>query len=43
MAISDDYHQIEIQLRYLTMEEGGRQSGVFSGYRTTIASNVLVK
>lgn len=33
MTFSDDYHQIETQIRYLTPEEGGRQSGVFSGYR----------
>lgn len=26
-------HEIEAEIRYLTTEEGGRNSGVFSGYR----------
>jgi translation elongation factor EF-Tu-like GTPase len=28
-----DYHVIEARIRYLTREEGGRASGVASGYR----------
>lgn len=28
-----EYHEIEAEIRYLTTEEGGRRSGVFSGYR----------
>lgn len=26
-------HEIEAEIRYLTTEEGGRRTGVFSGYR----------
>jgi len=26
-------HEIEVEIRYLTTEEGGRLTGVFSGYR----------
>ncbi|WP_417381543.1 elongation factor Tu [Gimesia sp.] len=26
-------HEIEVEVRYLTTAEGGRQNGVFSGYR----------
>lgn len=33
MRYSDDEHQIETEIRYLTTEEGGRQTGVCSGYR----------
>ena len=32
-AMSQVYHQIEAEIRYLTAEEGGRRSGLFSGYR----------
>jgi translation elongation factor EF-Tu-like GTPase len=28
-----DWHVIEAKIRYLTPSEGGRQTGVFSGYR----------
>lgn len=28
-----DFHEIEANIRYLTTEEGGRQSGVASDYR----------
>lgn len=31
--MSTDYHQVEAEIRYLTASEGGRNSGVFSGYR----------
>lgn len=31
--MSADFHEIEAEIRYLTTEEGGRRSGVFSGYR----------
>ncbi|MEK6233884.1 MAG: hypothetical protein N2C14_04150, partial [Planctomycetales bacterium] len=31
--MSDGYHEIEVEIRYLTSEEGGRKSGVSSGYR----------
>lgn len=27
------YHEIEAEIRYLTTAEGGRQSGILSGYR----------
>jgi len=33
MSISDDYHEIEAEIRYLPPAEGGRQTGVFSDYR----------
>lgn len=28
-----DFREIEAEIRYLTTEEGGRNSGVLSGYR----------
>ena len=28
-----DFHEIEAEIRYLTTEEGGRRTGVSSGYR----------
>ena len=31
--MSAGFHEIETEIRYLTTEEGGRTSGVFSGYR----------
>ena len=31
--MSAGLHEIEAELRYLTTEEGGRKTGVFSGYR----------
>ncbi|HAH45422.1 hypothetical protein [Gimesia sp.] len=27
------FREIEVEIRYLTTEEGGRQNGVFNGYR----------
>ena len=33
MLMNADYHEIEAEIRYLTTEEGGRKTGVFSGYR----------
>jgi elongation factor Tu len=33
MPSSSDYHEIETEIRYLTTAEGGRQTGVASGYR----------
>ena len=31
--MSTDYHEIEAEIRYLTTEEGGRRTGICSGYR----------
>lgn len=31
--MSTGFHEIETEIRYLTTEEGGRRTGVFSGYR----------
>ncbi len=31
--MSADYHETEAEIRYLTTEEGGRRTGVKSGYR----------
>lgn len=31
--IETDYHEIEVDVTYLTTERGGRRSSVFSGYR----------
>ncbi|QDV29142.1 Elongation factor Tu [Planctopirus ephydatiae] len=31
--MSTRLHEIEVEIRYLTTEEGGRRTGVFSGYR----------
>ena len=31
--MSDGFHYIEVRVRYLLPEEGGRRTGVFSGYR----------
>jgi elongation factor Tu len=31
--MSDVFHEIEAEIRYLTTEEGGRRTGVSSGYR----------
>jgi translation elongation factor EF-Tu-like GTPase len=31
------FHEIEVVIRYLTTEEGGRQTGVCSGYRGQFA------
>jgi translation elongation factor EF-Tu-like GTPase len=33
MPMSVDFHEIEAEVRYLTTEEGGRRTGVYSGYR----------
>jgi elongation factor Tu len=33
MSISAGFHEIEAEIRYLTTEEGGRTTGIFSGYR----------
>lgn len=32
-TITDDFHEIEAEVRFLTSEEGGRNKGVASGYR----------
>ena len=31
--MSTAFHEIEAEIRYLTREEGGRRTGVCSGYR----------
>jgi translation elongation factor EF-Tu-like GTPase len=33
MPMSTDFHEIEAEIRYLTTEEGGRRTGVATGYR----------
>jgi hypothetical protein len=33
VQMSEDIHEIESEIRYLTTAEGGRKTGVTSGYR----------
>lgn len=33
MQMSEGLHEIESEIRYLTTDEGGRKTGVMSGYR----------